>query len=498
VTSSGRSWEPLDGSAPSRRRRATSDVDALRPYRVSPFTKLARTHALMAAGDTMVAIALAGSLFFDIDPSSARSKVALYLLFTMAPFAVVAPLVGPALDRMPGGRRLVVVLAGAGRAGVATLMAFQLDTLLLFPLAFVFLVLSKTYAVSKSALVPTVVGSAEELVEANSKLGLLSGVVGVVAAIPALLFKLLGPGGPLGLAAVAFAIGTVLALRLPRAVVAADDAGGAELEELRSAGVVLAASAMGLVRATVGFLTFMIAFWFRGDEIATIWFGAVLLMSAVGSLIGNVLGPPARAAVKREEAMLVLALAIVGAAGLFAALTGGLLLACLLAGAVGLSAALARLAFDAIVQRDAPDANRGRAFAQFETRFQLAWVIAAFVPVVIPIPPSLGFAIVGGLAVFAGVSYVVGTRRIRAGRPVPPPLSTRAVGRVRQGVASRRTRRGAAPPERMGPADAPSPAGPVRDSRFPGQRERPLPPPVSPPLRPPSQPPPPDPGMAGR
>ena len=57
---------------------------------VPPFTWLARTHAAAAAGDAAVAISLAGSLFFDISPEAARGKVALYLLLTMAPFAVVS------------------------------------------------------------------------------------------------------------------------------------------------------------------------------------------------------------------------------------------------------------------------------------------------------------------------------------------------------------------------------------------------------------------------
>ena len=66
-----------------------------------PFARLARTHALMAAGDAVIAIALAGSLFFDISPGAARTKVALYLVFTMLPFTIVAPLVGPAIDHGP-------------------------------------------------------------------------------------------------------------------------------------------------------------------------------------------------------------------------------------------------------------------------------------------------------------------------------------------------------------------------------------------------------------
>jgi hypothetical protein len=106
----------------------------------------------MAAGEAVMAISLANSLFFSIRPGEARGKVLLFLALSMAPFAVIAPLIGPAIDRMPGGRRLVVQIVAVGRCLVALLMVLYLDSLLLFPLAFAALVLSKTYAVSKSAL----------------------------------------------------------------------------------------------------------------------------------------------------------------------------------------------------------------------------------------------------------------------------------------------------------------------------------------------------------
>ena len=64
-------------------------------------------------------------------------------------------------------------------------MIFHLDDLLLFPLSFGVLILQKTYGVSRSALIPTVVNNKTELVEANSKLGLISGAVGAAAALPA-------------------------------------------------------------------------------------------------------------------------------------------------------------------------------------------------------------------------------------------------------------------------------------------------------------------------
>jgi hypothetical protein len=81
--------------------------------------------------------------------------------------------------------------------------------------------------------------------------------------------------------------------------------------------------------------------------------------------------------------------------------------------AVALAATIGKQAFDAIVQRDAPDANRGRSFAQFEARFQLIWVVGGFLPVIVPIPARLGFLVVAGAAGFALFTYVVGLRAAR-------------------------------------------------------------------------------------
>jgi hypothetical protein len=119
-------------------------------------------------------------------------------------------------------------------------------------------------------------------------------------------------------------------------------------------------------------------------------------------------------------------LALTALGGGLAAFAGGRTTAALLTCVVGFSAALARLAFDSIVQRDAPDANRGRAFARFETRFQLGWVAAAAIPVVIPIPGWMGFAIVAAAGAFGVVSYVASRRYLRQRGALPERLSSRA------------------------------------------------------------------------
>ena len=190
-------WQPL--SKPGRR----TGGDA---FHLSPFARLARAHAFTSVGDALVTIALAGSLFFDIDPNSARWKVFLYLGLTVAPLALVAPFIGPALDRSHGGRRWMVVGVNTVRVFVCLLLIKDINSLVLFPEAFVVLAMGKAYAVALRALVPTVVRNDEELVEANSKLQLLSGLAAPAAgALSAPAYAIGGPQGVLCLAVVGYA-----------------------------------------------------------------------------------------------------------------------------------------------------------------------------------------------------------------------------------------------------------------------------------------------------
>ena len=117
-----RATPPSPGGGADRSRRSALGHG----LRVTPFTQLARVHALSAMGDGAIAAALAGSIFFSIDPAAARWRVALYLILTIAPFAVVTPLLGPAIDRTRGGRRGMVIGTLAARAVVAFFMAVAL------------------------------------------------------------------------------------------------------------------------------------------------------------------------------------------------------------------------------------------------------------------------------------------------------------------------------------------------------------------------------------
>src|SRR5690606_4161935 len=192
--------------------------------------------------------------------------VFLYLALTMAPLALVAPFIGPFLDRAKGGRRWMIIGAHAVRALVCLVMLNDLDSLLLFPEAFTVLALGKAYGVARSAVVPTVVRSDDELVEANSKMQLLSGLAAPAAAVPAgLAFLIAGSPGVLFLAFLSYAVATLAALRIPATQVAEAPATAAEAAELRGVGILLASSAMGLIRGIVGFLTFFLLFQLRED-----------------------------------------------------------------------------------------------------------------------------------------------------------------------------------------------------------------------------------------
>jgi len=376
---------------------------------VPPFNRMARTHAASTAGDAMVATALAGTIFFAAASSDARDRTFLYLLLTMAPFAVVAPLIGPALDRARSGRRWIVIGSAVLRALLCFAMIGRTDSWLLYPAAFGILVIQKGYGIARSSLVPAVVRSDDELVRANSKLQLLSGLMGFVGAAPAaLLFKIFddSPNPALGLAVCTFAATAGLALRLPKVAVATASATPEERAEMRGVGVLLAAGATGLLRGIVGFLTLYFAFYFRSeDQLAA--FGFVAAISVIGTLLGSI-GAPKLRQVWPEERMLISVLVLTLVTAVLAIFLGGIAGAALLGFVVGLSATAGKLAFDSIVQRDAPDANRGRMFAKFETRFQLIWVVGAMLGLIPLNELWLSFTTVGLVAGFAAFSYAVG------------------------------------------------------------------------------------------
>ncbi len=441
------------------------------------------THVLSTGGDALVALVLAGSLFFSLDPSGARWRIALYLLFTMAPFALVGPLIGPLMDRTPGGRRIMLIGSTVGRAAVAFLMISSAgsDSLLLFPEAFVMLVLSKSYSVAKAAIVPTVVAGDHALVEANSKLQLLSGIAAFAAGVPgALLLWLFNPGAVALVCSLVFVAASIASLRVPVTTVADAPEDAEERAELRSAGVLSAASAMGSLRWIVGFVTFLLAFALRGEgseaqpgaiagrslaepgrvvspsDVAPVtappvWhFGVVVALTGIGGLVGAAIAPAVRRRIE-EEHLLLGAVGLAAMAGLSGLFLAGLPGQALMAFLVAVAASSGKQAFDAVVQRDAPDANRGRSFARFESRFQVIWVLGAAVPVLIAMSTQLGGAIVATLAIAAAVFFYIANKAVRRGETPPKLPDAAAVRRRARRVRERRRAAGGAATD--GPGD---------------------------------------------
>jgi MFS-type transporter involved in bile tolerance (Atg22 family) len=182
---------------------------------------------------------------------------------------------------------------------------------------------------------------------------------------------------------------------------------------------------MAVLRASVGFLTFLAAFDLKRTGAGSWQFGLVIGAGALGGFLGAVIAPRLRRVVK-EETILAGSLLFPAVVTLFGARAFGNTAIGVVACAVSVGAASGRLAFDSLVQRDAPEAARGRTFARFETRFQLAWVGGAVIPAAIPhLPGRLGFLLLAVGLAFFGLSYFAA---VRASRPaeagelhLPPP-----------------------------------------------------------------------------
>jgi Major Facilitator Superfamily len=475
-----------------------------------PFGRLALTHVLMTAGDTLFAVSLAGSLFFSISPTAAKDKVLLYLLLTMGPFAVVAPALGPVIDRSRGARRAMVVASAVGRAVLCPFLARDIHSLLLFPEAFAMLVLSKVYLVTKGALVPEMAalglldetppavpvddpagpppvattsettpplgfrpvppgrdrtppygtpvirvddpatGQARieaDLATLNARLGLLASLSGFAFALPAVaILKLGNASAVLWVTVAVFAAAAAAGARLPvphrlggatrrrrdarvarrsvRAAVPADtvewtpdrdptwaddESDLAAFRPIADTEVILALMPMSVLKALVGFATFLFAFGLRRSGAATWWFGLVLGALTAGALVGVLLVGWIRRALG-EQQMLTGSLWLVVAVTTIGAFYPSRWYQAVVAFGIGMAGAVAKPSFDALVQRHVRESNQGRAFARFETRFQLMWVVGSFVPVVLSLPVAAG-NLVMAVAAAVGAGIYMSSRR---------------------------------------------------------------------------------------
>jgi hypothetical protein len=367
-----------------------------------PLETYGLAHLGSVAGDAMVAVALAGSIFFEI-PVEAEYKVAGYLALTMAPLAVAGPFLVPLLDRA-GPRRAISFGAAAGRALVCVLAAPAFGSLLLFPAAFVLLVLSKVHAITRNGLAVAYAGPGEGLVRANARLGRIAAGGAVLGAAPAIvLLKLGGAWSVLYGAAGAYAIAALLNLRLPHPHVPGGTA------EVRRRGAIpqLTAPAIGAagLRAAAGFLLFAFAFALRRSGEPTWWFGVLAAAATAGVFLGDVVAPRLPANL-REEAVVVGCLIGAGVGATLSFFAFSLPVLVVFALVAGASSELGRLAFQTLMQRLAPGGAHGRVFVRYEVMFQLAWVGGALIPAVVPIDFRVGFLILALLYLVAIIGYL--------------------------------------------------------------------------------------------
>ncbi|WP_407550477.1 MFS transporter [Streptomyces sp. Pv4-95] len=383
--------------------------------------KLIELHAVNAAGDMMITVALASTVFFSVPTDQARGRVALYLAVTMAPFALLAPVIGPLLDRVPHGRRAAMAGSMLARALLALTMAGAVagGGLELYPAALGVLVSSKAYGVVRSAVVPRLLPPRIALVKANSRVtlaGLLA--TGLAAPIGGAL-HLIGPSWPLYGAFVVFVTGTFLSFSLPHKVDSAkgevrarmasrDETAGSVLTKrrpgLRTVGpsVLHGLQANACLRSLSGFLTFFLAFLLREHPLGGLGPATSLGLVAVAAGTGNALGTAIGAWLKARgperliASMLALALSVTILAAVFYNVVA-IVVVTAAAAAAGLCQALAKLSLDAMIQRDVPEGVRTSAFARSETALQMSWVVGGAIGISLPLIGVVGMSVASAL-----------------------------------------------------------------------------------------------------
>ncbi len=396
----------------------------------SGLARLIELHAFNAAGDAAVAISLAGTLFFQVPTEQARGQVALFLALTMLPFAVVAPLIGPVLDRFGRGRRWAIGTTMAVRAFLCWVLADAIDgdSLALFPAALGVLVSSKAYGVTRAAAVPRLAPERLGLVKANSRIS-LAGIVGAAVSAPlAVAASLAGSEWSLRYAFAVFVGGTILAVLLPAR---ADEPGTEESSGLARPGrkarvpavVVRALRCNAGLRLLSGFLTLYMAFLIRvrpldgWEDRPEVLLGLVIGAAGLGNMIGISLGSLLRNL--RPEVVVVVVLLADTVAVVCAALFYGLVALVALGLTAGVSQSLGKLSLDALIQREVPAVTRSSAFARSETLLQLSWVVGGFLGIGLPLVPRVGLGTAAVILVGVAAWVVAG---IRASGPVAPPV----------------------------------------------------------------------------
>ena len=398
----------------------------------SGLTALIWNQVLSYGTDAMITVALAGTVFFGASANAQRGNVLLYLLITMAPFAVVAPVIGPALDRLQHGRRWTMAATGIGRAVLAIVMAgHPSDLLVLYPCALGSLVLSKAYAVLRASAAPRLVPPGMTLTEANARLTIFGlGSTLVLGAVVGVLIKITGSYSfGLYVTAAGFGACAYFAFRLPKQIDSAVAAPRHPQEPVRprqqdrvppmsriqswarrgfDPHLVVALQGESVLRLLSGLLTIYLAFYVESTRhglSAALFLALVIGAAGAGNFAGTAIGT--RVKMNKPEAVITLSTIIAGAVCLLVALTFSPTFAAIGMFISAVSNALSKIALDALIQRDVIETLRSSAFARSETFLQLAWVIGATIGVGLPSTSSgdaaIAFVVAGVITGAAGL-----------------------------------------------------------------------------------------------
>ncbi|MDT4938203.1 MAG: hypothetical protein QOG80_1874 [Pseudonocardiales bacterium] len=425
----------------------------------SGLTALIWNQVLSYGTDAMITVALAGTVFFGASTHAQRGNVLLYLIITMAPFAVVAPIIGPMLDRLQHGRRWTMAATAIGRAVLALIMAsHSTDLLVLYPCALGSLVLSKAYAVVRAAAAPRLVPPGLSLTEVNARLSIFGlGSTIVAGLFIGVLIKLSGSYS-LGLTvtAIAFAACAFFAFRLPRQIDSSVDAPRHPQEPPRPASqqpvpplmrlrtwarrgfaddLVIALQGESVLRFLSGLLTIYLAFFVEHTQhgLTAAWqLGAIIGAAGVGNFAGTALGTQLKLA--KPDLLIVASVTVAAASSLLVGLLFTIVMAVVGMFISAVTNSLSKIALDALIQRDVAETLRSSAFARSETFLQLAWVLGAAAGVLLPVTHGggLGFAVAGTVVGTVAVIVVLRYRLLAAEarrRPAPGGVAGRDVHR---------------------------------------------------------------------
>ncbi len=402
------------------------------------------------AVDSAMAVALANTLFFAAATGESKGRVALYLLITIAPFAVIAPLIGPALDRLQHGRRAALAMSFLLRTLLAVVLISNYDSAtgsypswVLYPCALGMMVLSKSFSVLRSAVTPRVMPQSIDLVRVNSRLtmfGLIGGTVvggGIAAAVEYTFSSLLQLPGALFVVVFVTLAGASLTMRIPRWVEVTEGEVPATLTYHGRGGewdwldeeptqvittgprrqplgrnIITALWGNCTIKAMVGFLFLYPAFVAKAQGGSGWAQLGILGMIGVAAGLGNFAGnfTAARLQLGRPTVLVVRATVAVSAMALAAAVTGNLIVAAAATFVTSGASAIAKASLDASLQDDLPEESRASAFGRSESVLQLAWVLGGAIGVLVYTELWVGFTAITALLIPGLAQTVVSFR----------------------------------------------------------------------------------------